>query len=81
MILEVEVILNNRPICADYDDDIDEVFTPNHLIFGRRLEMTNFQKIDKAEVENNPSKREKHLEKMINHFWDIWRKEYGERGT
>ena len=37
--------------------------------------MTNFQKIDEAEIENNLSKREKHLEKMLNHIWDIWRKE------
>ena len=36
--------------------------------------MTNF--LDEAEVEINLSKREKHLEKMINHFWDIWRKEW-----
>ena len=52
LILEVEVILNNRHICADYEDDIDEVLTQNHLIFGRRLEMINFQKIDEVSVKN-----------------------------
>ena len=49
----VEVIPNNRHICADYDDDIDEVLTPNHLIFGRRLEMTNFPDMVKMNVYNN----------------------------
>ena len=38
MALEIESILTNRPIGADYDDDPDGVLTPNLSIFGRRLE-------------------------------------------
>ena len=78
LILEIETILNNRPICNDYDDDIDEVLTPNHLIFGRRLEMMNLRRSNcgNDEEEVNWSKREKHLEKMREHFWNIWRREY-----
>ena len=77
LILEVEVILNNRPICSDYDDDISEVLSPNRLLFGRRLDMVNFQKIDEINSEEyNLKRRERHLEKMINIFWDTWRKEY-----
>ena len=41
LILEIEFILNNRPIGVDYDDDQEEVLTPNHLVFGRRLESIN----------------------------------------
>ena len=33
---EVECILNNRPIGADFEDDYEDVITPNHLMFGRR---------------------------------------------
>ena len=44
--MEMEIILNNRPICKDYDDDLEEVLTPNHLIFGRRLENTNIQNLE-----------------------------------
>ena len=76
LILEIELILNNRPICADYDDDIDEVLSPNHLLFGRKLDMINLKNSDELEGDDNLNKREKHLQRMINHFWDIWRKEY-----
>ena len=75
LILEVEVILNYRPICSDYDDDISEVLSSNHLLFGRQLDMVNFQKIVESE-EYNLKRRERHLEKMFNIFWDTWRKEY-----
>ena len=35
---ETELILNNRPLCEIYDDDVEEVLTPNRFIFGRQLE-------------------------------------------
>ena len=37
LILEIEVILNNRSLCADYDDDMEDVLTPNHMVVGKRL--------------------------------------------
>lgn len=77
LVLEVEAILNNRPICDDHDDDIDDVLTPNHLIFGRRIENSNFARVSIDSFEDEHlNKREKHLEKMISYFWEIWRKEY-----
>ena len=42
---EIELILNNRPIGADYNDDVEEVLTPNHLIVGRMLLTTGGQEI------------------------------------
>ena len=41
LIMEIEAILNNRPICQDYDDEIEDVLTPNHLLYGRRLGNVN----------------------------------------
>ena len=41
VISEIEQILNNRPIGADYQDDQEDVVTPNHLIVGRWLETSN----------------------------------------
>ena len=64
LICEIEMILNNRPIAPDYDDDTDEVLTPNHLVFGRRLEFENAN-VD-TELNSNDeltfSKRQKHLD-------------------
>ena len=37
VITEIEGIINNRPLCYMYSDDIEEALTPSHLIFGRRL--------------------------------------------
>lgn len=34
LINEIKLILNNRPICDDYDDDCEDVLTPNHLLYG-----------------------------------------------
>ena len=80
LVLEVEAVLNNRPICRDYDDELEEVLSPNHLVFGRRLESMNCVKAANSEIDNSTgadlSKRDKHLNGMRNHFWDVWRKEY-----
>ena len=80
LILEIEVILNNRPIGVDYDDDQEDVLTPNHLIFGRKLLSQN----DNHEInEHHDSgsnedliKRKKMLSIILDHFWQRWRKEY-----
>ena len=34
---EVEATLNSRPVAYDYDSPGEEVLTPAHLIYGRRL--------------------------------------------
>ena len=39
LVLEAEIILNNRPLCEPLDDDPELALTPNH--FGRRLEPTS----------------------------------------
>ena len=78
LLFQVESILNNRPIDADYDDDCEEVLTPNHLVFGRRLETMNHG--DEVEFDANdtstPIRRKRLLDTMLNHFWQRWRKEY-----
>ena len=37
VLLEVEFILNNQPLTYLYPDDLEEYITPNHLLFGRKL--------------------------------------------
>ena len=41
ILLEVEAILNNRPLIYYYDDDTEECLMPNHMLFGRQLKMFN----------------------------------------
>ena len=33
LMFEIELILNNRPLCEIYDDDVEEVLTPKHYCF------------------------------------------------
>ena len=78
LILEIEVILNNRPLCADYDDDIEDVLTPNHMVFGKRLELSN-ENENEIELSSNVemfTKRQRVLKDALMHFWNRWRKEY-----
>ena len=34
---EIKLVLNSRPLEFVYDSDLEEILTPNHLIFGRKL--------------------------------------------
>lgn len=75
---EIEMILNNRPIGADYDDDVEEVLTPNHLIFGRMLSTTGDQQLAATfEAHSDDlTRRKRALNVMLDHFWERWRREY-----
>ena len=41
VIAEIESVINCRPLCYMYSDDVNEVLTPSHLMFGRRLMSEN----------------------------------------
>ena len=74
---EIELILNNRPIGADYDDDVEEVLTPNHLIVGRMLSTTGDQQIiSSGDDGQSLTKRKRSLNMLLDHFWERWRREY-----
>ena len=82
IIFEIESILNNRPLCYVYDDIDNIALTPNSLLFGRTLEQTNLV----SNGEQTPTNYDittdgflskyKHLEKVIDEFWNIWRRDY-----
>ena len=76
ILLEVETILNNRPLTNYYDDDTEECLTPNHMLFGRKLKMFNPEtfEISYTPIDTNIYSRK--LNNIINHFWECWRKEY-----
>ena len=76
LMLEIELILNNRPLCEIYDDDVEEVLTPNHLLFGRRIESTNFNENNYNPDSLSVPCRYKHINTILNHFWNRWSKEY-----
>ena len=72
--LEVELILNSRPLHTLFDDEFEDVLTPNHLLYGRKLNISNER--DHIVNISNTSKRFMYLNSVIEHFWDRWRFDY-----
>ena len=75
VLLEIELIVNNRPITYVYPNELQECLTPNHLLFSRRLEsrsLTNHESpLTVANLGNSP-----HINQLLEHFWNRWRQEY-----
>ena len=76
VLLEIQAILNSRPLCTLFDDDMEEPLSPNHLLFGRRLNQRNGEHFNMEVNVNIGSKRALYIESVVQHFWDRRRKEY-----
>lgn len=81
--VEVEMILNSRPLSYVSSQEVDEPLTPSHLLHGRRLlslpDHRTTGDLSDPDVELSPtdlSKRANHLSNVMNHFWHRWKNEY-----
>lgn len=76
-VIEIEGTLNSRPLTYSYDEIDEEVLTPSHLIYGRRIKSLPDENIEEAEEnETSCSRRFRHVTLRLAHFWNRWRKEY-----
>ena len=77
VLAEVECTINSRPLTYEYNE-IEEVLTPSHLIYGRRIKSLPDEVIepDDAMNQGSCSARFKYLSTKLSHFWNRWRKEY-----
>lgn len=77
VLVEVEGTLNSRPITYEYDETSEEVLTPSHLLFGRRVKtMPDMVVEDEEEGESKYTRRFRYLSVRLAHFWNRWRREY-----
>ena len=82
-LVEIEAILNSRPLTYVTLQDFEEPLTPSHLLIGRRILSLpdDLNYIDDGDEEfvvdsENLQRRTRYLNNVINHFWKRWTKEY-----
>ena len=77
VITEIEGIINCRPLCYMYSDDIEEALTPSHLLTGKRL-MSQRDTPDQINEENvqTMKKRLNYLCTLVNDYQKRWQREY-----
>ena len=76
LLLEIELIVNNRPITYVYPNELEECLTPNHLLFSRRLESKSLSNHDTPLVVADPGNYFPLINNLLEHFWNRWRQEY-----
>ncbi len=83
-VIEIESVINSRPLTNISACDIEEPLTPSHLLIGRHvLNLPDhlgclYDPDDKdfAVDSSQITRRMKHLNNTMNHFWSRWRTEY-----
>ena len=76
IMIEVEGLVNDRPLVAPSEDDNDPAtVTPNKLCIGRSVHL-----MPMVEINTKPgasfTKMQRYRRELINKFWNRWRKDY-----
>ena len=83
-IVEIESVINSRPLSYVSACDIEESLTPSHLLIGRRiLNLSDhlgcvYDPDDEEFSVDSPllMKLMRHFSSTLNHFWNRWRIKY-----
>ena len=79
LLVEVESIVNARPLTYVYDDldGISFSLTPSHLINGRCLQSTsNASQFEIVSTHESLTRRSRHQKHLLYQFTETWRKDY-----
>ena len=77
ILIDIEAVINSRPLCYVYEDEVAEPLTPSHLIYGRRLKGRETQPTNQIlPDDNSPSKRVRYLNRLLDNFWERFQAEY-----
>lgn len=75
ILVQVEGILNSRPLCPLYPDPTDlTALTPGHFLIGQSL--TAIPEVNLTDVCNNRLKKWQRLQAIVQHVWKRWKNEY-----
>ena len=79
ILVEIEAVLNNRPLTYVYDDEngVSYPLTPAQLVYGRQITMTVDARQDEIiSTYQSLTRRAKHHKRLLNNFSLQWSKEY-----
>lgn len=78
VLTEVECTLNARLLTYEYNEVDEEVLTPSHLIYGRRIKSIPNEIVEPDDVVSGAQclARFKYLSTRSAHFWNRWRREF-----
>ena len=76
--IQIENIVNSRPLTFIITEEVCEPLTPSHLIYGKRLiSAINNKYKDDATFDisfEKCSNRVKYIKKLLDHYWSRFRK-------
>ena len=55
---------------------MEQILIPNHLLFGRKLNLENIRSDFNLEKKVELKKYVNHINNLLTHFWNRWRSEY-----
>ena len=80
VVVQVEGIMNSRPLTFVSSEDLEEPLTPAHLMTGERLLTQRHLPPSSSPIELNSqeecTRRYRHVQKLITQFWARWQREY-----
>ena len=76
LLCEIEFVLNLRPLLFVYENDLEEILIPHHLLLRCKLYTCNSSIQDNVEINLVLPKRVHYINMLLNHFWSRWRNEY-----
>ena len=78
VVIEIEGIINSRPLCYQYSGCTDEVLTPSHPMLGRRLLSRKDKSVftELTSTPENMNRRVNYLNSLIENFEGRWKYEY-----
>ena len=78
ILVEVESCINSRPLTFVSDEsDFTHYLTPSHFILGRNVTSKSSINVKPHSVTSEDlCNRERMRNKRLEHFWEVWRKDY-----